>query len=300
MSKGSRPKGIPAGAFEKEVTPGNRTSSTTPGGAELTPSLGTAPMSIWLNLDRYVIHKEDDGPGGAGVDLYMGYLASGTAAVNGTTAVSGGLSDSNGGQNGQPRNSHEVAQSLFTLQLDASGQDGACGVARLHLIESDQSTAAVRQAFASAQVPTFANIPAPQFEAADVALFYLGPLGAIIKILGSANSDDDYGHWSLAFSRAGETVTCRAIELGAHCFAVPATVVLPQSGSTSLTLSYVDSDNDIDCIISLGLGTDRDSAADLQKAAAEAAARQKAAGEADARQKAAAAAAGQKLIDREP
>src|SRR5687768_17615078 len=116
------------------------------------------PDVVRVTLARYVVHEEDDGFGGHGVDLYMGYLMSGAVSGGGTSPVMGGLTKNNGGQ---PRNTHEMQQALFTVPLPAAGKEGEFAVAKLHLIESDQSTGLIQQAFNSAVVPTFNTVAPP-------------------------------------------------------------------------------------------------------------------------------------------
>ncbi len=203
-----------------------------------------------LTLARYVVHEEDDGPGGNGVDLYMGYLMSGAVSGGGTTSVVGGLTRSNGGQ---PRTSHDVQQALFTLPLPTAGEQGAFAVARLHLIESDQSTGIVQQAFAAAVLPTFGAVAPPNLTEADLPIFYLVPFGPILRLLGASNTDDDYGHWDLTFWAQDGVIGCKAAGGTAECHANPSWFVITPSSQTPLVLSYVDDDNDIDCVVNLSL-----------------------------------------------
>jgi hypothetical protein len=201
--------------------------------------------NVKLRLDRYVVHEEDDGALGKGVDLYIGYLASGVfTSKSGTTPVVGGLTKNNGGQ---PRNAHEVNQELFSIPLP----DGAHVVARLNLIESDETTAQIRQAYASAQLPNFTVTGPVQISAADVHTFYAVPFGPIIKLLSGSNTDDDYGHWNLDISESGGVVSCSVVDMGAYCHASPIRISIPVNGSASLSLKYVDGDNDIECVITL-------------------------------------------------
>jgi hypothetical protein len=234
-------KGVPISAVSTVTIP----ASTSP-----VTSDSVAPTSVsttvQVTLAKYVVHEEDDGVGGSGVDLYMGFLASGVEAESGSTPASGGMTKNNGGE---PRNVHDVTQSLFALQL-ASGE-GTCGVARLHLIESDETTLQVKQAFAAAQIPRFGDIPPAQLTGADVPLLYLGPIGAIIKLLGGANTDDDYGHWNLTFSRRNGAIHCQIQGGDSHCHATPSSLEISDHGVASLSLSYIDDDNDIECVLEL-------------------------------------------------
>ena len=136
-----------------------------------------------------------------------------------------------------------------------------CGA--LHLIESDETTSQVKQAFAAAQIPKFGDIAPAQLTGADVPLLYLGPIGAIIKLLGGANTDDDYGHWNLTFSRRNGAIHCQIQGGDSHCHATPSTLEISDHGVGSLSLSYIDGDNDIECV--LELTRPRDQAAYVQE-----------------------------------
>src|SRR5262245_5494402 len=102
----------------------------------------------------------------------MGYLLSGPVGGGGTTPVDGGLKNETGGapetislgagySEPYPRNTHVMKQSLFSVPLPLFGNDGEFASARLHLIESDENTGAIQQAFITAQVPNFGVIPIP-------------------------------------------------------------------------------------------------------------------------------------------
>jgi len=234
-------KGVPISAVSTVSKPPSTSPATSDSIAPTSVS-----TTVQVILTKYVIHEEDDGVGGMGVDLYMGFLASGVDAESGTTPVSGGMTKNNGGD---PRNAHNVTQSLFTLEL-ARGE-GVCGVARLHLIESDETTSQVKQAFAAAQIPKFGDIPPAQLTGADVPLLYLGPIGAIIKLLGGANTDDDYGHWNLSFSRRNGAIHCQIQGGDSRCHATPSTLEISDHGVASLSLSYIDGDNDLECVLEL-------------------------------------------------
>jgi hypothetical protein len=203
-----------------------------------------------VTLARYVVHEEDDGFGGHGVDLYMGHLMSGAVSGGGTSPVMGGLTKNNGGQ---PRNTHEMQQALFTVPLPAAGKEGEFAVAKLHLIESDQSTGLIQQAFNSAVVPTFNTVAPPTLTQADLPIFYLVPMGPIIRLLAESNTDDDYGHWDLIFWSQNGVVGCKAMGGTPECSANPSWCVITPSSNSQIVLSYVDSDNDIDCVVDLSL-----------------------------------------------
>ena len=209
-----------------------------------------SPDVVRLILSRYVVHEEDDGLGGNGSDLYVGYLLSGAVGQGGATSVRGGLTNSNGGN---PRNTHDVQQALFTVPLPPAGQDGEFAVARLYLIESDQTTGLIQQAFSQAVVPNFTAIAPPTITAADLPLFYLVPFAPIVKLLGQSNTDDDYGHWDLIlFSQSG-TVGFKAMGATPESSANPSWAVIAAGSKTQLVLTYVDADNDIDCVIDVSL-----------------------------------------------
>jgi hypothetical protein len=208
------------------------------------------PDIVRVTLARYVVHEEDDGFGGHGVDLYMGYVMSGAVSGGGTTSVMGGLTKNNGGQ---PRNTHEMQQALFTVPVPAAGDEGAFAVARLHLIESDQSTGLIQQAFKSAVVPAFNTVAPPNLTQADLPIFYLVPMGFIVRLLAESNTDDDYGHWDLIFWSQNGVVGCKAMGGTPECSANPSWCVITASSKTQIVLSYVDSQNDIDCVIDLSL-----------------------------------------------
>jgi hypothetical protein len=215
------------------------------------------PDIVRVTLARYVVHEEDDGFGGHGVDLYMGYLMSGVVGGGGTTPVIGGLTKNNGGQ---PRNTHEVRQELFTMPLPPAGNRVEFAVARVHLIESDQSTGVIQQAFNSAVVPAFNQVAPPHLTTADLPIFYLVPLGFIVRLLAESNTDDDYGHWNLIFWSQNGVVGCSASGGTPECHASPTWCVISPSSKTEIVLSYVDSDNDIDCVIDLSLTYSTDAA----------------------------------------
>jgi hypothetical protein len=193
---------IPASAVSS--VPGR---STAAGAAPTAPGVPDLPQPdiVRLTLARYVVHEEDDGLGGNGSDLYMGYLMSGAVSGGGATAVLGGLTKNNGGQ---PRNTHEANQALFTVPLPPAGEDGEFAVARLHLIESDQTTGLIQQAFNAAVVPTFNAVAPPTLTQADLPIFYLVPFGPILRLLGESNTDDDYGHWDVIFWSQNGVVGC--------------------------------------------------------------------------------------------
>jgi len=208
------------------------------------------PDVVRVTLTRYVVHEEDDGLSGNGVDLYMGYLMSSAVTRGGTTTVMGGLTKNNGGQ---PRNSHDVHSVLFSAPLPAKESAGDFAVARLHLIESDQSTGLVQQAFNAAVLPNFSAVAPPNLTQADLPIFYLVPFGFIARLLAGSNTDDDYGHWDLIFAAQDNVITCKAFGGTPECHVQPSWFVITPSSQTPVVLTYVDDDNDIDCVLSLSL-----------------------------------------------
>jgi hypothetical protein len=236
-----------------------------PGARSSVPAPHTPqPDIVRVALARYVVHEEDDGFGGHGVDLYMGYLMSGAISGGGTTPVMGGLTKNNGGQ---PRNTHQIQQTLFGVPVPTAGEEGEFAVAKLHLIESDQSTGLIQQAFNSAVVPEFKTVAPPHLTQADLPIFYLVPMGPIIRLLAGSNTDDDYGHWDLIFWSQDGVVGCKAMGGTPECSANPSWCVITPSSKSQIVLSYVDSDNDIDCVIDLSLTYSDSAATNLEQEA---------------------------------
>ncbi|MEO8366995.1 MAG: hypothetical protein ABI538_12380 [Pseudoxanthomonas sp.] len=216
-----------------------------------------------VTLLRYIVRKEDDGLGGHGVDLYIGYLASagkkesttafstnfGADNINengphGTSQVAPSLTNGNG-TDGSGR--HEVNELLFDMEVGASP-----GVMRLNMIESDNTTPAIKKAYDDAKVPDFQKPSGPGGVAAqDIGLFFAVPFAPIIKILQNANTDDDYGQWGLSIARVGDSIECKVVDKGSKSLSKSATIKLGPEETAELTLQYLDNDNDIDAVLEL-------------------------------------------------
>ena len=264
VPKGQTPKTTPA---ETE-----RGAATDP--AALSPPIGTPQwgnqssstpsedLAIAVKLARYVIHQEDDGLGGKGVDLYLGYLASSpfslrsnvitvggaatqsvSGAVGGTTPVSGGLQKGNGQG---PKNTHIVNQHLFTAKIGTHTPFAA----DVRMLEADDSTSEIVAAYAvGRERPVDSRDPVPMLDATQIAAYFAGPVEAIVNILKTSNSDDDYGHWQLSFSQENGQVRLSAYAKDERCSVVQSSMTAP----CEVTLKYLDDDNDIEAVLSVSL-----------------------------------------------
>src|SRR4051812_33917143 len=84
------------------------------------PALGQPapppPTKLTFRHVSYTVRDEDDGAGGNGVDLYMGWLVVGKASsFGGTSAVADGLKDNNG--DGPKKNVHVRNEEMFSIDL---------------------------------------------------------------------------------------------------------------------------------------------------------------------------------------
>ena len=220
---------------------------------------------VRVTLLRYVVHAEDDGLGGEGVDLYLGYMASEqvqalaiklgghtalpldlpaakpqwqpkAGGVHGTTQVLEGRQSTNGGS---PRNTHQVNTILFEAPVDASGQ-----AVRLNLYESDGTTEQVRRAYERAVVPSVQQAGI-DVSGRDIASFFLVPFAPIAELVTMLNTDDTYGQWDLGIARAAGGGY--QVQVGGD--ATPAQFAVPAGGSAETTLRFLDPQNDIEAIV---------------------------------------------------
>lgn len=203
-------------------------------------------VMVTLSLDSYKIYREDDGAGGAGVDLYLGYIASGglrsaPVKANGTTAVKSGLTARSGGV-------HIARQELFSRQLAPKGDI----VVQVNLLEADESTSRIVEGYANASVPTFSEA-VHTYSDAEVAGLMLSFVGAAVVLLIQANSDDDYGAWTLRLVHGTDRVTCRIVARDRQSVAVHPEIVVKRGSIGAFTLRYVDGENDVECAMSLSV-----------------------------------------------
>lgn len=207
--------------------------------------LHAAPATtVSLRLKRYVIRAEDDGIGGRGADLFMGYLVSGTTrSFGGSTAEVGGITTSNG----QPKGTHTRNESLFTVDIP----DGASVAIRLHLIESDETSERTKRAFAEARPPKFSD-GARRVSPADVVNLFKSPATTIAGIFtGGRNTDDDYGSWTILLKNTKGKISVTPQTHDKDCTERVHNPAVPVDGKWRYmaTLTYNDGDNDIDAQI---------------------------------------------------
>lgn len=236
------PRGVDKAVVPPPPPPPVTNAINTSGGQlPMAPAATPSTVMVTLTLESYRIYKEDDGAGGAGVDLYVGYIASGglkaaPITAHGTTAVKSGLKEGHYG----------ASQELFTRPLAAGGDIAV----QLNLLEADESTSTIVDGYARSAVPTFEREP-HTYSDAEIAGLMLSYFGAGIVLLIKANSDDDYGAWTVRLVNDGAQVSCRVMARDRSSVAVDPHITVAKGGSGTFTLRYVDSENDVECMMRL-------------------------------------------------